>query len=246
MSYCGAGAHHQNAVVESRIKQVCHGGRTILLHAKRKWPDVISTILWPYAIQEIIKQHIRLTLDDNGKSPLEKFTGLMDDMVPTNFHTWGCPVYILHTANQTGAIGMPKWEPHSHTEIYLGHSPCHAGFVSLVLNLKIGMVRSQFYVIYDDEFATVPYLSSTEPPPNWVALCQHIVEHCFNDQENLFYVWLHPNSPVSKGDPSPPVLNSNPSASKGASSSAVSEGASSPHLFPSLVSDPPLSPPCST
>ena len=76
MSYCGVGAHHQNAVVESRIKQVCYGGRTILLHAKRKWPDVISTILWPYAVQAIVERHNRLALDEDGKSPLEKFTDL--------------------------------------------------------------------------------------------------------------------------------------------------------------------------
>ena len=175
MSYCGVGAHHQNAVVESRIKHVCYGGRTILLHAKRKWPDVISTILWPYAVQAIIERHNRLALDDDGKSPLEKFTGLHDDMLPTTFHTWGCPVYILDAANQSGAIGTPKWEPRSHTGIYLSHSPCHAGSVSLVINLKTGIVSPQFHVIYNNKFATVPYLSSAEPPPNWVALCQHAV-----------------------------------------------------------------------
>ena len=36
MSYSGLGAHHQNAVAESKIKLVCYGARTILLHAKRK------------------------------------------------------------------------------------------------------------------------------------------------------------------------------------------------------------------
>ena len=29
LSYCGVGAHHQNVVVESKIKEVSYGGRTI-------------------------------------------------------------------------------------------------------------------------------------------------------------------------------------------------------------------------
>ena len=205
LSYCGVGAHHQNAVVESKIKEVCYGGRTLLLHAKRKWPHVISTVLWPYAVQAIVARHNTLSLDKSGLSPLEKFTGITDDTLPTNFHTWGCPVFVLDAANQ-GAIGTPKWEPRSHTGIYLGHSPCHAGSVSLVLNLKTGMVSPQFHVVYDDEFTTVAYLSSAEPPPNWVHLCQHAIEHSTDSQEDLAHAWLHPNeppiTPVPKGSPS--------------------------------------------
>ena len=182
LSYCGVGAHHQNAVVESKIKEVSYGGRTILLHAKRKWPEVISTVLWPYAVQAIVERHNILALDVDGRSPLEKFTGIDDDKIPTQFHTWGCPVFILDAANQSGAIGTPKWKPRSHTGIYLGHSPCHAGSVSLVLNLQSGMVSPQFHVVYDDEFTTVPYLSSAEPPPNWVNLCEHAIEHSTNGQ----------------------------------------------------------------
>ena len=36
ITYCGVGAHHQNAVVESKIKELSYGARTVLLHAKRK------------------------------------------------------------------------------------------------------------------------------------------------------------------------------------------------------------------
>ena len=50
LTHCGDGAHHQNTIAECKIKLVCHGGRTVLLHAKRKWPGVICTALWPYAM----------------------------------------------------------------------------------------------------------------------------------------------------------------------------------------------------
>ena len=36
ITFYGVGAHHQNAVVESKIKEVCYGRRNILLHTKRK------------------------------------------------------------------------------------------------------------------------------------------------------------------------------------------------------------------
>ena len=45
ITFCGVEVHQQNAVVESKIKEVCYGGRKILLHAKRKWLTVISTVL---------------------------------------------------------------------------------------------------------------------------------------------------------------------------------------------------------
>ena len=193
ISYCGVGAHHQNAVAESKIKTVCYGARTILLHAKRKWPEVIKTILWPYAMQSIVERHNRLSLDANGRSPLEKFSRTADEIDPTDFHTWGCPTYVLEEANQ-GAIGTPKWEPRSHAGIYLGHSPCHAGSVALVLNLRTGNVSPQFHVVYDDEFSTVPYLAGSVTPPNWENLVKHSSEHSVDNNNALSKSWLFPHA----------------------------------------------------
>eukprot|EP00957_Ditylum_brightwellii_P178451 13592730-Ditylum_brightwellii.AAC.1 len=40
-SYCGVGKHHQNGVAENMNKRLTQSARTVLLHAKRKWPAVI-------------------------------------------------------------------------------------------------------------------------------------------------------------------------------------------------------------
>eukprot|EP00957_Ditylum_brightwellii_P114459 8726895-Ditylum_brightwellii.AAC.1 len=48
-SYCGAGEHHQNGIAENMNKCITHSARTVLLHAKRKWPAVNNTIFWPFA-----------------------------------------------------------------------------------------------------------------------------------------------------------------------------------------------------
>ena len=209
LTHCGVGAHHQNAIAESKIKLMCYGARTVLLHAKRKWPTVIATALWPYAMQSIVERHNRLSLDINGRSPLEKFSNTIDNIDPTDFHTWGCPVYILDAANQ-GAIGTPKWEPRSHTGIYLGHSPCHAGSVALVLHLQTGHVSPQFHVVFDDEFSTVPYLRNDEPPPNWIQLLHHSSEKATEDQAKLSHDWLHPSTsstppPLQTREPEHPI-----------------------------------------
>ena len=202
ITFCGVGAHHQNAVAESKVKLVSYGARTILLHAKRRWPNVISTALWPFAMQAIIRRHNHIALDSNGQSPMEKFTGIMDDIDPMDFHTWGCPVYILDEANQ-GAIGTPKWEPRSHIGIYLGHSPQHAGSVALVLNLRTGHVSPQYHIIYDDECSTVPYFSGAETPPNWSQLCQHSLEHTINEDDITSNSWLYPNHDADENTTSP-------------------------------------------
>ena len=116
--------------MERKNKELTDGARTILLHAKRKWPKIITTILRPFALQSVVERHNRLSLDADGKSPLEKFCSITEEIRPTDFHTWGCPVYILDAPNQSGTIGTPKWDPKSHAGIYLGHSPCHAGSVA--------------------------------------------------------------------------------------------------------------------
>ena len=204
LTFCGVGAHHQNALAESKIKEICYGGRTVLLHAKRKWPSVISTILWPFAVQSIVDRHNRLSLDENGKSPLEQFAKTSDDIRAEDFHTWGCPVFVLEAPNQSGSIGTSKWEPRTRVGIYLGRSPSHAGNVALVLNLQSGLVSPQYHIVVDDEFTTVKYLDSATPPPNWNELVRKHKESSTdfgNDQLNL--EWLYPSSFPTHASTSP-------------------------------------------
>ena len=51
ISFCGVGAHHQNAIAERGIKELTLISSTILLHAQQHWPEMISTILWPLALK---------------------------------------------------------------------------------------------------------------------------------------------------------------------------------------------------
>ena len=72
---------------------------------------------------------------------------------------------------------MPKWGPRSRLGIYLGHSPCHAGSVALVLNPKTLNVSPQYYIVFDDHLTTIPFLSKGQVPPNWKELVDSCSEH---------------------------------------------------------------------
>ena len=130
----------------------------------------------------MVQRHNKLSLDKKGRIILEKFSGIDDEKIPTNFHTLGYSIYILDASNQSVGIGTPSWEPRSHTEIYIRRSPCHAGSVLLVLNLKISLVSPQSHRVFNDEFTTVPYLKESQEPPNWPHLLQHATKKAADDQ----------------------------------------------------------------
>ena len=51
ISFCGANAHHQNGLAEKAIHNLQEQARTILLHIQSRWPHVIHTSLWSYAMK---------------------------------------------------------------------------------------------------------------------------------------------------------------------------------------------------
>ena len=62
---------------------------------------------------------------------------------------------------------VPKWEPHAHMDLYIGHSLSHATNIALILNPCTGNVSPQFHVVFDDDFTTVPNLCSSQVQPFW-------------------------------------------------------------------------------
>eukprot|EP00957_Ditylum_brightwellii_P028390 2143696-Ditylum_brightwellii.AAC.1 len=145
-SYCGIGAHHQNDIAEAMNKRLSYSARAILLHTKRKWPSVITSILWPFCYKCADECHNLLDLNSDGLSPVEAVLRHTEELVADDFHTWGCPVFVLNADLQTGhGTGPPKWNPRARTGVYLGHSLMHAGNVALVLNLQTGHVSPQYH-----------------------------------------------------------------------------------------------------
>ena len=97
ITFCGVGAHHQNGVAEASVKFSTLGAQTLLLHAQRLWPDVITTMLWPFALLEHVRTMNHYFLDENGKSPYMKFSNVHSTPELGDQHPWGCPVYVLES-----------------------------------------------------------------------------------------------------------------------------------------------------
>ena len=92
-------------------------------------------MFWPFSVKVAIERLNFLQLDLDGDNPTEKFYNIK--IIKPNayeYHTFGCPIYVLNSKLQLGSIGLPKWEPHSQVGAYLDHSPMHAGSVALIIN----------------------------------------------------------------------------------------------------------------
>jgi hypothetical protein len=157
ITFCGANAHFQNSIAEKCIRDLQDLARTMLVHAKHRWPQAINAHLWPYALCMANDVHMHAPLR-NGKAPLDLFSQVASTTaIPKHFHSFGCPVYVLSNTMQGGGKGS-KWDERARVGIYLGNSPSHACSISLVLNTDTKMVSPQFHVKFDDLFKMVSSL----------------------------------------------------------------------------------------
>ena len=169
--YCGTNAHHQNGVAERSIRTISNMARAHILHAAAHWPNGIDSSLWPMAVSHAthIYNH---TPNEHGVCPADIFHG---SLVPRHrlldFHTWGCPVFVLDPQLQSGQK-LPRWQPRSRQGVFMGLSSIHSSEVPLVLNMSTGSITPQFHVVFDDSFSTVPSLQRENDPPSfWNDLC---------------------------------------------------------------------------
>jgi len=195
ITFCGVGAHHQNGITENTIKQLTLVSRTILIHAQSHWPEYITTMFWPFALKAAQDRLNQLNMSLDGRTPDMKFSGVAAQTLRLrDFHTFGCPVYVLDSRLQSSTMGVPKWEPRARLGIYLGRSPSHAANVALVLNPKTGLVSPQFHVVFDDDFSTVPHLRKGTVPPNWAKLVAGSREKSTTEHFDLTKTWFEPSS----------------------------------------------------
>jgi hypothetical protein len=133
--------------------------------------------LWPFALKYAILLSNTLSMDENGNTPLSKFTSTPVDSTNLdlqNFHTFGCPCYVLDHHLQSGSIGPPKWDPRLQLRIFVGFPPHHSRTVAMVLNPNTGLVSPQFHVVFDDHFRTLKFLCMDTTPQFWSDLCHNL------------------------------------------------------------------------
>ena len=62
--FCGVGSHHQNAIVELRIKEITLVSQKLLPHATILWPEAVSTILWNFSLEADCHRYKILEMDE--------------------------------------------------------------------------------------------------------------------------------------------------------------------------------------
>jgi hypothetical protein len=146
----------KNGIAERAIRDLSKSTQKQLLHAKQRWPQAVSTALWPYALRSAAHLHNVLPTLEEAQSRLELFSGIKVGSSMRTMHTFGCPVFALQNALAAGH-SIPRWNPRSRIGLNLGPSPTHARNVHLVLSLTTGLVSPQFHCRFDDFFETCKY-----------------------------------------------------------------------------------------
>jgi hypothetical protein len=169
MRFCGTNAHHNNEVDERAIQTISNMARSMILHASMHWKDGIDASLCTQSVT--YATHVYNTTTKDGVCPADIFFG---SAVPRHrlmdLNVWGCPVYVLDPKIQQGQK-LPRWAPKSKRGIFLGLSQYHESEVPLVLNLGTGSITTQFHVVFDYLFTTVPSIErENEAPEHWEEL----------------------------------------------------------------------------
>ena len=89
------GSNHKNSIVDHSIKKLTLGSRTLLFHATIMWPEDMSTKLLNLYFKAAFQRYNSLEMEKDKKTSEQKFSGVEFQIYPTDYHTWGYPVFVL-------------------------------------------------------------------------------------------------------------------------------------------------------
>ena len=113
-----------NRIAKAAIKQLTEKSRTMLIHVKNRWPEVIQPWLWPFALKQVEFNLNNLRLGKSGKLGAKTFSDMHNKINIRHYHTFCCPVYVLNARLQ-GASFIPKWDEQGRVGAYVGRSFPH-------------------------------------------------------------------------------------------------------------------------
>ena len=114
-------------------------------------------------------------------------------------------MYVLDARLQdSGGADLPSGIPEQGLRytLDLGHSLSHTGSAALVLNLRTGLVSSQYHTVIDDDFLMVPCLRAGTVPSNWMDLVDNTREKSADGFYDIMKTWFEAESPTPHAPPS--------------------------------------------
>ena len=147
---------HKNGMTEKRIRELQELTCTILIHARRRWPKVVTANLWPYKLRMANNVMNEKPSFQNYDKKIPQAIFSVSQVDPNSKHckTFVCLVYFIDSSFQATQPHQ-KWSEKSRVVVYLGTSPTHSTNVVLELLLKTGLGRPQFHVKFDTKLQTV-------------------------------------------------------------------------------------------
>jgi hypothetical protein len=168
VTFAGSGAAHQNGIAECSILTITNMARTMLLfHAalRHGWSQNHQD-LWPQAMDHAVWLNNRIPRPDSGLPPMEMWIRSTSINLADTLgycHIWGCPTFVLEPKLQKNGVKIPKWAPWSRQGVNVGFSRMHSSLIVLVLNTSSKTITTQFHVVFDDSFSTVPHNGQIDP-----------------------------------------------------------------------------------
>ena len=167
-----------------------------MILGKRMWPQIIDSMFWPFAMKAVSKRLNILQVDILGRKMGSILHSVEVKYIPVkSYNTLFCPTYVLDARlHIAGGAGPPKWELRSRIGVYLGHLTFQARIVALVWNSTTDRVSTQYHVIFEDDFYSVPYIKAGTFPPDWENLVKYSSEMSTTKYVNLADTWLNGQS----------------------------------------------------
>ena len=75
--YCVVGAHLQNGISEADIEQLTEKSRTVMIHVKHRWLEVIQPCLCPFTLKQAEFNLNNLRLGKSVKSRAKHFSAML-------------------------------------------------------------------------------------------------------------------------------------------------------------------------
>ena len=66
-------------------------------------------MLWIFLFKSVCQRYNILDMDEDVKMQEQNFSGMEFQIFPTDYHTWGFPVFVLESPLQVRPSGIPKW-----------------------------------------------------------------------------------------------------------------------------------------
>jgi hypothetical protein len=109
--------------------------------------------------------------------------------------------------------------------------------------MKTGLCSPQYHIIFDNQFATVPYLCKKQPPPNWQDLFHHHCKNILNDEPEITSIISFSPEWTTNGDIAYPQSANNISLPEGATESegVILEPEGAPNATNNNIRDPAMS-----